>query len=428
MQCKIVFEIVAASIAVMILASGVAVGVNTVYTAADGSESQVSLPPPAIYVPDDYSTIQAAVNAASPGDTIIVRDGTYNGNVKVDKRLTLRSENGSDKTIVQAANSEDHIFKVTADRVNISGFTVRGASDDTGIYIYCANNCVISNNTCSNNEYGIKLDGSTNNSISGNTVCNNDRDGIDLWDSSNNTITGNNVSNNNDYGIRLYYSSNNIITGNNASNNNDDGICLSYSYNNSIVKNTCTKNDIGIFLWGSSNNYVTSNNCSVNRNEGLYLKHKSTKNSILDNTCLNNKEGIALESSAYNSISYNTCSHNKNGILIFEASTNNCISNNNCSNNGEGIFIWLSNNNLIYCNNFINNYYNVDSGGSTNVWNSTEEITYTHNGSTYKSYLGNYWDDYEGTDAEGDGIGDTHYSIDSDSDESDDYPLMGSVL
>jgi len=52
------------------------------------------------------------------------------------------------------------------------------------------------------------------------------------------------------------------------------------------------------------------------------------------------------------------------------------------------------------------------------------EITYTYDETTYKSYLGNYWDDYEGTDAEGDGIGDTHYSIDGDKDESDDYPLM----
>jgi PGF-CTERM protein len=52
------------------------------------------------------------------------------------------------------------------------------------------------------------------------------------------------------------------------------------------------------------------------------------------------------------------------------------------------------------------------------------EITYAYDGTTYESYLGNYWDDYEGTDADGDGIGDTHYSIDSEKDESDDYPLM----
>ena len=48
-----------------------------------------------IYVPNDYGTIQGAVDAASSGDTIIVRDGTYTENVNVNKRLTIRSENGS---------------------------------------------------------------------------------------------------------------------------------------------------------------------------------------------------------------------------------------------------------------------------------------------------------------------------------------------
>ena len=72
-----------------------------------------------IYVPDDYSTIQAAVNAASPGDTIIVRDGTYTENVKVDKkRLTIRSQNGPDSTIVLAEDQDDSIFNVTANYVN----------------------------------------------------------------------------------------------------------------------------------------------------------------------------------------------------------------------------------------------------------------------------------------------------------------------
>jgi nitrous oxidase accessory protein NosD len=50
------------------------------------------------------------------------------------------------------------------------------------------------------------------------------------------------------------------------------------------------------------------------------------------------------------------------------------------------------------------------------------EITYTYDGNAYTNYLGNYWDDYEGTDAEGDGIGDISYSINSDN--SDVYPLM----
>jgi nitrous oxidase accessory protein NosD len=90
----------------------------------------------------------------------------------------------------------------------------------------------------------------------------------------------------------------------------------------------------------------------------------------------------------------------------------------------EGIRLDNSSNNKIYFNNFINNTDNVDSYISTNIWHSPLEITYTYDGTTYKSYLGNYWDDYKGTDADGDGIGDTHYSIDSEKDESDEYPLM----
>ncbi|MHC1573470.1 MAG: hypothetical protein ACXQTJ_03390, partial [Candidatus Syntropharchaeales archaeon] len=80
-----------------------------------------------IWVTDDYSTIQAAVNSASAYDTIIVRDGTYYENVDVNvDHLTIKSENGSATTTVQSAFPELlSVFYVTADHVNISGFTVK---------------------------------------------------------------------------------------------------------------------------------------------------------------------------------------------------------------------------------------------------------------------------------------------------------------
>ena len=83
--------------------------------------SKVEASPATIYVPDSYPTIQAAVDTASPGDTIIVRDGTYTENVNVNKSLTIKSESVANSAIVQAAIPNDHVFEVTADYVNNTG-------------------------------------------------------------------------------------------------------------------------------------------------------------------------------------------------------------------------------------------------------------------------------------------------------------------
>ena len=71
-------------------------GISKDVSESDGNSSSAT-----IYVPDEDSTIQEVVNAASPGDTIIVREGTYIENIKVNKRLMIRSENGSASTIVR---------------------------------------------------------------------------------------------------------------------------------------------------------------------------------------------------------------------------------------------------------------------------------------------------------------------------------------
>ncbi|NAT10574.1 hypothetical protein C4E22_03370 [ANME-1 cluster archaeon AG-394-G06] len=443
-------------------------------------DNSIYVPKNPIYVPDDFATIQDAVDAAYLNDTIIVRDGTYIENVDVYKRLTIRSENGSDSTIVHVAGEPYSVFNVRADYVNISGFTVKGEKGvywyrSAGIYVG-AEYCNISNNKCTNNNNGIYLliryGPSRNNCILNNICTNNIRCGIRL-----NGPVGNNVSNNtcsnNEVGI-FAVGDNNSISNNKCSNNVYASIHISGSNNklkdnvmvdngilwvfgneidtsntvngkpvyywenvnggtvpegagqvilwncsNVIVENQYLNNAcIGILIALSSNITVRNNTCSSNSRGGISLFWDSNNNSITNNTCSNNRYGISLGDSNNNSITNNTCSNNEVGI---GGGSNNSITNNIYSNNEVGISLGWDSNNSIYLNNFINNTDNVYYYESTNLWRSDEKIAYTYNETRYTNYLGNYWDDYTGTDADGDGIGDTPYNIDKDRDI---YPLM----
>ena len=348
----------------------------------------------------DYTTIQAAVDAASDGDTIEVRSGIYNENVGVDKRITLIGD-GADVVRVRAKSSYDNVFEVTADYVSISGFTVTWACYQyAGIYLNGADHCNISANTASgNNYYGIYLEDSSENTLTNNIANSNNFYGIRLDDSSENTLTGNTASSNNGYGIRLSGSNNllvsNTMSGNacnfdvygshdiDASNtvngkpiyywvdqkdrripsdagfvgvvngtnitvrdltltltNNSHGVLFAYTENSRIENVTASNNPYGIKLEHSSNNTLVSNTVSNNR-YGIWLD--SSSNNTLTNNIANSTScyGIHLSSSRGNTLTGNTAnSSNNNGIFLSSGSRGNTLTGNTAnSNNHNGIFL-----------------------------------------------------------------------------------------
>ncbi len=196
-----------------------------------------------IYVPDDHSTIQGAIDASANGDIVIVRPGTYVENIDfVGKAITVQSEQGVALTTIDGNQAGSVVVFRTGEDWNsrLDGFTTANGSGtffSSSFYrgggIYCAYGCapIIENNTITGNtadqgggSYGGQLE---NNIVTGNTA-NSRGGGIDNAATVKNSVISNNIAYEKGGGIHMNGGpgvENCIITGNMA--DYGGGICCS---------------------------------------------------------------------------------------------------------------------------------------------------------------------------------------------------------
>ncbi len=127
-----------------------------------------------IYVPDDYPTIQEAIEAAQDGDRVVVRPGTYVENIDfLGKAITVLGEEGRDDTTIDGSlpDDPDHgstVIFITGEGPDsvLEGFTIENGSgsfhgdppqgtNGGGIYCYRASPKIL----CNRIRYNITPDG-----------------------------------------------------------------------------------------------------------------------------------------------------------------------------------------------------------------------------------------------------------------------------
>ena len=215
------------------------------------------------------ATLQAAIEKAKPGDTLLV-SGTCKENLVIHEEVARITLDGQGKATVNGPDASKSTIEVRGRGITIKGFTVTGGRNGMnvtwggqaviegntvqgvpgfGIIVIRTSHAVIVNNTVQNNaRHGILISHSSFGFVGGlatedktarpNIIENNGRNGILVNRSAGARIVGNTIRNNKRYGVRVQRGSNAEIANNTIDGNARDGISVSRNSAASLGRDT----------------------------------------------------------------------------------------------------------------------------------------------------------------------------------------------
>ncbi|MFN0014228.1 MAG: nitrous oxide reductase family maturation protein NosD [Saprospiraceae bacterium] len=325
------------------------------------------------------ASVQAAVDAADPYDTVLVRSGEYREAVIIEKPLTLRGEGWP----LLDGEHRRQPMSIRSNHVSVSGFRVvrcgsGSLEDQAGIKVYNARYVYVFGNMLEDNYFGIYLSNSKLCWVTGNRLTaqgeveQTSGNGIHAWKCDSITIADNRVQGHRD-GIYFEFVTNSRIVRNWSEGNVRYGLHFMFSHNDSYEHNTFVGNGAGVAVMYTRNVTMRYNTFSENTGGAAY--------------------GILLKDIQSSHISDNVFLKNTAAIFM-EGCTRSVLERNEFRQNGWALKVQAScDGNTFRNNNFFANTFDVS----------------TNNQLVLNTFEKNYWDKYEGYDLNRDQIGDVPY-------------------
>ncbi|AUG47102.1 copper-binding protein [Haloarcula taiwanensis] len=332
---------------------------------------------------ETYDSAQAAVDAASPGDTVTL-DGRFDETLVVTTPNVTLAGSGPGSALLHGDGDGD-VLAVEARGVSVTGLWVRNsgystADNDAAIFVN-ASEVSVRDSRVTDMTFGIWLNGVDDTEIRSNTIVGREEirqltkrgNGIQIWKTEDSVIRNNDITTVRD---GLYF---NWAKDVNASENTmwdlRYGVHYMYSDDSNLRNNTAFDNDVGYAL--------------------MVSKHLVIKDNVAVNNSGQSGHGILVKSIDDTDIRGNHLVNNENGLFVYN-SVSNRIVDNLVVGNDIGVHIAAgSTDGTVTENSFIRNDRPVLAVMSDQVhWNES---------------VGNYWSRANPTDIDDDGVGDTRY-------------------
>ncbi len=336
----------------------------------------------------DANPLQKAIDNAPSGATIKLTKAKYNGNLIINKPLTIL---GKEDGVIIVGDNNGTVITINSSHVTLKNLTITNSGSlmyrlDSAIKINKVKNCEIISCKILNSLYGIDMVMVEDSLITNNYITSKKEtiplrgDAMKIWYSHNNIFKNNIIDSSRD--VTLTYSNNNLIK-NNLFKNSRFALHVSLSHGNTIKNNNFKFNSVAVMATGTKDTKIIDNNIkSSNGAAGLGVMVQGGSNFLLkDNNISYNAQGIYIDSKG-----------SEEGMKRY-------IDNNNITFNKEAIHFHA----IIKNNTIINN----------KIHSNIEDIVKSARGQKTKANIiqNNNWDRYTGFDRNNDNIGDTTHKV-----------------